>query len=315
MTHKFSFIGAVAAAAGTLVLNVQPADAGTLLAGYAQQNGEFGVTAHNADTLGQTADNAANQKVLGLAYGAGSYYAAGVGSPSNNITRYDLAGGVIGDIKFGPLLELGPLAFGADTLFTAYESEITASFHVGSLDSNLGFGATFDIEIPEMATGLAFGADSLFVAYGSHLAQYDLDGDLLNAFDFGIPKLGALAYGGGTLYAAYANGSNQGWAGFDPAVLFATGSGSGLSISTTSRVNGLAFGDGGLFASFDHELVKYDTDGNVLATLDTGRHVNGPLAFVADAGAVPEPSAWLLMILGFGAAGAMLRRRGRVAAS
>jgi hypothetical protein len=31
--------------------------------------------------------------------------------------------------------------------------------------------------------------------------------------------------------------------------------------------------------------------------------------FVADAAAVPEPGAWALMILGFGAAGAVLRRR------
>jgi hypothetical protein len=30
---------------------------------------------------------------------------------------------------------------------------------------------------------------------------------------------------------------------------------------------------------------------------------------------VPEPSTWALLIAGFGLAGAMLRRRGRVAAS
>ncbi|WP_430419320.1 PEPxxWA-CTERM sorting domain-containing protein [Phenylobacterium sp.] len=310
MTHKFNFIGA---AAGALVLSASTADAGTLLAGYAQQNGQFGVTAQDGNTLAQTGGAAASQKVVGLTYGADSYYAAGAGAPSNNITRYDTAGGFIGDIKFGPLLDLGPLAFGAGSVFIAYESQITASFGVGSLSSDLGFDATFDVEIPEMATGLAFGADSLFVAYGSHLAQYGLNGDLLHAFDFGVPKLGALAYGDGMLYAAFANGSNQGWAGFDPAVLFATGSGSGLSVSTGSKVNGLAFGDGGVFASFDHELVKYDKDGNVLAVVDTGRRVNGPLAFVSDTGAVPEPSAWLLMILGFGTTGAALRARRRVA--
>lgn len=312
--RKFNFMGAVAAAAGALVFGAQAADAGTLLAGYGQQNGQFGVTAHDGNTLGQTGDAAATQKVLGLAYGADSYYAAGAGSPSNNITRYGLAGGVMGDVKFGPLLQLGPLAFGADTLFAAYESELTASFHVGSLDSNLGFGPTFDIELPEMATGLAFGDNSLFVSYGSSIAQYDLNGGLMHAYDFGIPKVGALAYGGGRLYSAYSSGPDYGWASIAPAILFATGSSSGPSISTTSRINGLAFGDGGLFASFDHELVKYDTAGNVITTLDTGRHVNGPLAFVSDTGAVPEPSAWLLMILGFGAAGATLRRRRPVAA-
>ena len=32
-------------------------------------------------------------------------------------------------------------------------------------------------------------------------------------------------------------------------------------------------------------------------------------AYIADVGGVPEPSSWALMILGFGAAGAILRRR------
>lgn len=41
---------------------------------------------------------------------------------------------------------------------------------------------------------------------------------------------------------------------------------------------------------------------------------SGVVTFTPDmvgGGAVPEPSAWALMILGFGGAGAMLRRRGR----
>jgi hypothetical protein len=308
---RFNFIGTVVAAAtGVLVLGAGPADAGTLLAGYAQQNGEFGVTAHDGGSLAQTADHAASQKPVGLAYGADSYYVAGVGSPSNNITRYDMSGAFMGDLQFGPLLETGPLAFGANTLFMAYESELSFSFGVGSYDPDLGFGDSFDIDLPEMATGLAFGDNSLFVSYGTHLAQYDLNGDLLHSFDFGIPQVGALAYGDGMLYAAYASGSSFGWAGFDPAMLFATGTSNGPNVSTAFAVNALAFGDGGVFASFDHELVKYDLDGNVIAVLDTGRHVNGPLAFVGNGGgAVPEPSAWLLMILGFGAAGAALRRR------
>jgi hypothetical protein len=311
MTRSFNITGTVAAAAaGVLALSAQAAAAGTLLAGYAQQNGEFGVTAHNGANLAQTADHAGAQKPVGLAYGAGSYYVAGVGSPSNNITRYDMTGAFMDDLQFGPLLETGPMAFGANKLFMAYESELSFSFGIGSYDPDLGFGDSFNVDLPEMATGLAFGDDSLFVSYGTHLAQYDLNGGLLHSFDFGIPQVGALAYGDGMLYAAYSSGSSFGWGGFDPAVLFATGASSGPSVATPFAINGLAFGDGGLFASFDGELVKYDLDGNITAVLDTGRHVNGPLAFVGDGGgAVPEPSAWLLMILGFGTAGAVLRRR------
>jgi hypothetical protein len=46
------------------------------------------------------------------------------------------------------------------------------------------------------------------------------------------------------------------------------------------------------------------------------RRADGGLAFTAASGVVgvPEPSAWALMIAGFGLAGAMLRRRARVAA-
>jgi len=310
--RSFNIVGTVAAAAaGVLFLGVQPADAGTLLSGYAQQNGEFGVTFHDGASLAQTADHAAGQKPVGLAYGAGSYYVAGVGGPSNNITRYDMSGAFMDDLPFGPLLETGPLAFGAGTLFMAYESELSFSFHVGSYSPDLGFGDSFEIDLPEMATGLAFGDDSLFVSYGTHLAQYDLNGDLVDSFDFGIPQVGALAYGDGMLYAAYSSGSSFGWAGFDPAMLFATGTSNGPSVSTPFAVNGLAFGDGGLFASFDHDLVKYDLDGNVVAVLDSGRHVNGPLAFVSATSAAPEPAAWALLILGFATTGAALRSRRR----
>jgi PEP-CTERM motif len=35
----------------------------------------------------------------------------------------------------------------------------------------------------------------------------------------------------------------------------------------------------------------------------------GTVSFTPSVGAVPEPAAWALMIMGFGGAGAMLRRR------
>jgi len=51
-----------------------------------------------------------------------------------------------------------------------------------------------------------------------------------------------------------------------------------------------------------------------MVSSESARGVLSPLSltvarYVGDTGPVPEPGAWALMILGFGAAGAMLRRR------
>ena len=48
-----------------------------------------------------------------------------------------------------------------------------------------------------------------------------------------------------------------------------------------------------------------------LAFAATESHA-GPLAYVSDASAAPEPAAWALMILGFSTAGAALRQRRRI---
>ncbi|MBS0361259.1 MAG: PEPxxWA-CTERM sorting domain-containing protein, partial [Proteobacteria bacterium] len=66
-------------------------------------------------------------------------------------------------------------------------------------------------------------------------------------------------------------------------------------------------------------LNQYATDGSLLQSqsIDVASYgVSNPWGgeMAMSAGAAPEPAAWALMILGFGAAGAHLRRRRVVAA-
>jgi len=63
---------------------------------------------------------------------------------------------------------------------------------------------------------------------------------------------------------------------------------------------------GGAFASIMADLEQIEILGDWGANVDTVRLDNVRLSGVA---AVPEPTTWALMILGFGGAGAMLRRR------
>jgi len=57
--------------------------------------------------------------------------------------------------------------------------------------------------------------------------------------------------------------------------------------------------------------VRYDESGFYDLLCDRVDCVTETFATFAPSAAVPEPAAWMLMILGFGAAGAVLRRRSR----
>ncbi|TAL28556.1 MAG: PEP-CTERM sorting domain-containing protein [Phenylobacterium sp.] len=52
-----------------------------------------------------------------------------------------------------------------------------------------------------------------------------------------------------------------------------------------------------------------DVDGGGFTDIVQGRPLIKPAINQPSVAAIPEPGAWALMILGFGAAGAMLRRR------
>lgn len=79
-----------------------------------------------------------------------------------------------------------------------------------------------------------------------------------------------------------------------------------VSLDVTAAYNALA--DGSFYLDFGRHIPQYFTGAGYFvmdnASLTVGDAVTLP------PGGVPEPSAWALMILGFGAVGAMLRRSG-----
>ena len=92
--------------------------------------------------------------------------------------------------------------------------------------------------------------------------------------------------------------------------------GGGL-LSLTFTLDGLRDGAGGID---DFQTVLFAGWTNLQSVTVTGRNANGAFGDysidnIVFNGAVPEPSAWLLMILGFGTVGAAMRRRGTVRAA
>lgn len=264
---------------------------------------------------------------VGLAWGAGSLFVATDSGGQTYIDRYNTSLDSIAVTTLPPL-EFGQLAYGGNTLFAAYDGFLSNG--VLRFDNSLNLLPGY-IDLPEGPSGVAFGDGNLFVSYGSVLARYDADGDLLASHDFGaLLDFGPLTYGDGKLYAglsvATIGGEAFGFAAFDPLDLDSMG----LTVALDSEVQGLAFGDGGLFVSLDHSIGKYDPVGGAqTAFLDMGALHSGPLTFIPQmtrpddrcepgtricggGSAAPEPSAWALMILGFGGVGASLRTRRRL---
>jgi len=310
---------ALAAFAASALLAL-PAQAGTLLDAYSAfsiQGNNPGVGAFDSGPLTPTTSFATPFQADGLAYQGGQVFASGVTSggflSGGYLKSYDLAGAETGSVYGGSFVQWGPLAAGNDMLFAG-----TTSFSLSGSEFSINFynadltGAGVSIELPEVATGVAFTGGGLFVSYGSTLAHYDLTGNLIDSNDYAVFDITALAYGGGKVFLGIDDGSSHGWASVNPALLWASG---GASVTLDDAVTGLAYGDGGLFVSTEFSLAKYDLAGNQTNLLNTGPVVsNGPLAFIPGTtgprdGAVPEPSTWALLILGFGVTGVSIRSK------
>lgn len=84
-----------------------------------------------------------------------------------------------------------------------------------------------------------------------------------------------------------------------------TGGGPGVfpDIQITGLTALSTFGPGVAVDGFSSRAIKNDGDRQGTVAFNNGQ-ISVPLA-----GGVPEPASWLLMILGFGGAGAMMRRR------
>lgn len=309
VTLKAVFTTAGLAAA--LVFAATTSRAGTLVAGYTNAAVEEHGLNFYSDALVQTGSAVTPRAAIGLAAGAGYLYTTTSSPMTNYIERYDGAGAFLNARPYPDFFDPGALAFGDGRLFVGFAALGLggASYGVDDDPADLSFGGSFEALTDAAPAGLAIGDGSIFISFDSKLLRYGLDGTYQSGYDFGAGvSLGALTFGAGQLFAAFEGSSGFGYASVDPDTYLA----GGALVSTTSKVRGLAFGDGSVFASSNAGISKYDLDGNLLTSIETGRFVIGPLAYVSDVSAAPEPTAWALMILGFSAAGAALRQRRRI---
>ena len=150
-------------------------------------------------------------------------------------------------------------------------------------------------------------------------------GNLLAQETYGANyQLGALAYGADTLFSTYTvNSTTHGVAFLLPSTMGFDGS----FFESVDPINRLTFGDDHLFTSDIFGLGKYDLDAHQVAYKTTPliefdaltympqsrptRPVDprNPLDPRIPSGAVPEPSTWAMLILGFGAIGTVTRFR------
>jgi hypothetical protein len=119
----------------------------------------------------------------------------------------------------------------------------------------------------------------------SDLGLYTLNGDL-DFYNFAFGPSGVLSAG-------------------SPFVVKLTRDSSSLVTGYINGVSQFSFTDSGNNAVINGTLHLFRDDFQV-----SGEASSGFIDYVTlSSGAVPEPSAWALMILGFGSAGVMLRRR------
>lgn len=312
---------AFAATAAALALATQVHAAGTVVDAVQApfQGNDPGVALFKGDSLDFNGSFATGFKADGLAYQGGQVFVSGVSTSGilqgGYLYSYDLAGNP-GESLYGASFQSwGPLATGGGQVFAGVTTSGLdgAAYWLRSYNSDLTVGA-LNIELPEEITGVAFSGGGLFVSFGSNIRRYDLAGNLVDSHDYGVVDVTGLAFGANTLFASFTSGATHGWGAIDPAMLFASG---GASVTTNAAITGMTFGDGGLYVSTEFSLNRYELNGDQTLFLDTTPVIShGPLAFIPaatgprDPTEVPEPATWALMIAGFGAAGAMLRRRG-----
>lgn len=187
----------------------------------------------------------------------------------------------------------------------AFQTALTGSFTLVNFDTLGGLAAGYRLDDAAPAAALALlGVDSV-----------GLNAQVVDGQDFQTPTArdrlitNGAAFGGQVAFNFAAPVAGVGaWSNTIDYGRVRAYSGADLSGTLLGETQ---FGPGGFGG-----LISTDAIGSVQFTCDFNEDLAcgvydlqfGTVA--AGAGAVPEPASWALMILGFGAAGAMLRRRG-----
>jgi PEP-CTERM motif len=227
-----------------------------------------------------------------------------VGTDTNaSAAEYSLSGTFLG--TFGPTGATGTAFDGVGHVFIAYPSleQIKEFNGSGTLLNTISTGAAF----PE---DLTYAGGSLFVsgAFSGTIERIDPStGTVLSSFS--APFGTGLASDGSFLY------TSDGFSGvgvitkrmFDGTVIstISTGFGGNLSLARDPS-------DGSFYISLIDSISHYDAAGNFLgsfATPDSPYYHDG--LDVGSFGAVPEPSTWAMMVLGFAGLGFAGYRRSR----
>ena len=152
----------------------------------------------------------------------------------------------------------------------------------------------------------AFGAVTSSSPYAESLAggHVIFNNDPSTAYIDFTPT-GAPTIDGATIYLA--NDGNTTFRGFGLVALYGTNDGLSFTLleSTALNANYTTYGgDGGLRLAFRFDPVSFASYRFVGGIVNGGGRI-----LEIDAGAVPEPASWVLLIGGFGVAGTVLRRR------
>jgi hypothetical protein len=271
---KTSFVKALAIAA-PMILGAAPAFASAIVSGF----NTTWLGACDDCSYGSAVSPGFNMNFYGATYS--SFYVNNNGnitfnSPLSAYTPYGVGAGYSGQ----PII--APFFADADTRDPA--SGVTA-FGTGTYNGRNAVGVTW--------SGVGY-----FFANADKLDTFQLiltDRSDVNAGDFDI----YFNYGGIQWESGDMSGGGAGLGGTSAAVGYSNGTGApGTYFQLEGSLVPGSFLDGG-----PNALASGSNDGM------TGQYLfrvrNGA---ITAPGAVPEPGAWALMILGFGAAGAMLRR-------
>jgi len=288
---KLYFAAAVAAAQLALA-GAAMADVGPVYAAY--QGAQQGVTERDA-ALNQQNFFGTGINASGIAVNATDVFL----SSGNHLVDYTKGGTLVQDFAFPDAgINYTGVATKGGNVYASYDGS-----QQGVTVRDLGLNQSSFFNTGVDATGIAAGDGAhLYLTSGNHIFDYLNDGTLIT--DFAFPDAGilysAVAFGHDTVYAAY-QGSQQG------VTIRDLGLNQTFFFNVGFNIEGIAVGQNNdLYLSAGNQIFDYSTGGALLNTLTFPDRVDYR-ALATDG--VPEPAAWALMIMGFGLAGAGLRRR------